>query len=220
MTLAWLVWNWISSSNSNSNQDENDGEHDREHEQRESDSEKSTCCAKAGANTGRSRRMTLVSSTVLCLTLMFMPEMLEQWSNSQFRVRFDARGKGKLNGIGNDIGNNVVKFEYVVDNMGCEACLHAVEKLVNEQTNIGVVRSKVSSFDIGEIDIYVDIDMHVDVDGDSDSDSNGVDNGWRDRFENELDGVLKEHGYELRPKGWVTKKMKSGKKQNVFQDQF
>ena len=38
---------------------------------------------KAGANTGRSRRMALLSSTVLCLTLMFMPEILEQWRHSQ-----------------------------------------------------------------------------------------------------------------------------------------
>jgi hypothetical protein len=211
MTLAWLVWNWISISIQ-----ENNGER----EERESEGEKSTCCAKAGANTGRRRRrMALVSSTVLCLALMFMPEMLEQWRHSHFR--FDVRGKGKINGIGND----VVKFEYVVDNMGCEACIHAVEKLVNEQTEIGVVRSKVSSFEMGEIDIYVDIDMHVDADAGtrssgSDSDSDGVDNGWRDRFENELDGVLKEHGYELRPKGWVTKKMKLGRTQNVFRDQF
>jgi len=130
MTLAWLVWNWISISI------QENGE--REHDQRES--EKSTCCAKAGANTGRSRRMALLSSTVLCLTLMFMPEMLEQWRHSQFRLCFDAWGKWKINGIGND----VVKFEYVVDNMGCEAFIHAVEKLVHEQTNIGVVRSTVS----------------------------------------------------------------------------
>ena len=84
--------------------------------------------------------MALLSSTVLCLTLMFMPEMLEQWRHSQFR--FDARGKGKINGIG--IGNEVVKFEYVVDNMGCEAFIHAVEKLIREQTHIGVVCSTVS----------------------------------------------------------------------------
>ena len=159
----------------------------------------------------------LVSSTILCLTLMFMPEMLEQWRHMRFQ---------KGNGIGSGIGNlknikNVVKFEYVVDNMGCEACIHAVEKLVNEQMNIGVVRSKVSSFEMGEIDIYVDIDIGV---GDRNivNDSNGVnvDNGWRDRFEHELDGVLKEHGYELRPKGWVTKQMKLGMRQNLFQDQF
>jgi len=167
MTIAWLLQTWFSR-----------GKRGR-----------SACCTKIS-------RRRLIISTIMCLTLMFMPEMLEQLRHSSLDViRF---GHQKVN------GSDFTKMEYVVDNMGCEACINAVERLVDGQ--LGVISSKVSSFEMGEIDIYVGNDV--------------TDPVWKDKFENELEEVLREHDYELHPRGWVTKKMKLEMRQTKFHKQF
>jgi len=169
MTIAWLLQKWFTS-----------GERGR-----------SKCCTKGG-------RKGLIVSTVMCLTLMFMPEMLEQMRHSNLDLIRLGLGYQKLH------GSEIIKMEYVVDNMGCEACINAVERLVDGKS--GVVHSKVSSFKLGEIDIYVD--------------NAGADPTWKEKFENELLEILKESDYDLHPRGWVTKKMTLDMSKTMFHEPF
>jgi len=161
MTISWLLWNWVSFSRQKA----------------------SKCCSQR-----RSKR--LVLSSILCITLMFMPELLGYIGNSGNKVL--------LVGGGSKPGH-LVRMEYVVDNMGCEACINAVERLITGQD--GVAKSKVASFDSGQVEIYVDGEW---------------DAARQTEFELSLDLVLNTHGYELHPKGWVTKKMKMASNEHIF----
>ncbi|GFH55833.1 hypothetical protein CTEN210_12309 [Chaetoceros tenuissimus] len=143
-------------------------------------------------------RRKLFLSSLLCLGLMFMPELLESIRHSSFiqrnsqTISIDPR--------------NVVELNYVVDNMGCEACINAVEKLMNG--HIGVLSSKVSSFETGEVNIQVNKELY----------ERNTEVTWTKYFEDELGDLLHTHGYELRPVGWITKsmKLKEKKKQDLF----
>ena len=157
MTLAWLVWNWFSSA----------------------PSLPSKCCREK-----RPKRR--IFESVLCLALMFSPEILTFYGNY---TRGDLLLLSKTIEADRE---NIIRIEYVVDNMGCEACINAVERLISGR--VGVAKTSVTSFDTGEIEIYVEEKQW---------------DGLRKKtFEEDLDHILQEHGYELHEKGWVTKKMK------------
>jgi len=78
---------------------------------------------------------------------------------------------------------------WVVDNMGCEACVDGVTKMI-EKTD-GVLYTTVD-FESGEAEMYVARDWKFDQDA--------------------LNATLVDAGYELRPKGWETQKQKFEKK--------
>lgn len=127
-----------------------------------------------------------------------MPELLETIRYRSISVR---------NGQTMNIDpRNVVELSYVVDNMGCEACINAVEKLMNGHK--GVLSSKVSSFETGDVNIQVNKEPY----------QRNSEVTWTKYFEDELGDLLHTHGYELRPVGWVTKsmKLKEKKKQDLF----
>lgn len=178
MTLIWLLMQWFQHLNLYS-----------PFKKQEKDRIKSCCTT--------SRRKLFLSS-VLCLGLMFMPELLESIRHSSFiqrnsqTVNIDPR--------------NVVELHYVVDNMGCEACINAVEKLMN--SHMGVLSSKVNSFVTGDVNIQVNKEPY----------ERNTEVTWTKYFEEELGDLLHTHGYELRSVGWVTKsmKLKEKKKKEMF----
>jgi len=77
---------------------------------------------------------------------------------------------------------------WVVDNMGCEACVDGVTKMI-EKTD-GVLYTSVD-FESGEAEMYVAKNWKFD--------------------HNALNATLVENGYELRPRGWETQKQKFDK---------
>ena len=80
--------------------------------------------------------------------------------------------------------SNAIKQTYVVDNMGCEACIDAVGRIINQAD--GVLYSSIE-LETGEATIYVAKDWNF----------NSLD----------LDQHLRHHGYELHEEGHITKKM-------------
>ena len=126
-------------------------------------------------------------STLLCLTLMFMPEFLEL--SGSINIVRDLRLVSTSFSSDEDL--QFVKMEYVVDNMGCEACVSAVEGIISRHK--GVATGKITSFDFGKVEIHVDATI--------------LSLGQRKIFEQELDHLLRLDGYELHEKGWITKKM-------------
>ena len=161
------------------------------------------CCTSISSprKDGNSRKK-LFFASVLCVFLMFMPELLEYFGNRHFEGFANSADDSKEN-----YQSEILRMEYVVDNMGCEACIHAVEKLINGQD--GVIRSKVVSFDSGEVEIFVSGKEWNGVTASAAADmASKVLSSRQETFERKLNEVLQQHGYELHPKGWVTKKMK------------
>lgn len=168
MTLAWLLDKWIRLSPL-------------------ADKKKaSECCHQKS-------RKTLMLSSIMCLSLMFMPEAVNfvgDWKNKAL-MRSSKDQKQRL-----------TKLEFVVDNMGCEACVKAVEDTVSRHED--VVIGKITSFETGDIDIFVDSSILADQ-------------SRQQSFERELDDLLRMGGYEIHQKGWETKKMKAeAAKLNLF----
>ena len=174
MTLCWLVWNWFSVSADNSK-----------------------CCSSNNTSTGiTSRKMRPrrpLVETSLCLLLMFSPEMVTfygNFANGHLPPSYMIMHRQNLDSV-----DHFFRVRYVVDNMGCEACINAVERVIRGQD--GVVKSSVTSFQTGEVEIYLESNEGA---------------PWDDEkkiiFEEGLDKALKTYGYELHEIGWVTKKMK------------
>ena len=121
---------------------------------------------------------------------MFSPEILTLYGNYK-------KGETSMHPFRKNIqsdhadGKNLIRVEYVVDNMGCEACIDAVERLIQGQN--GVVKTSVTSYVTGEVEIYIDEKRWYDT---------------KDTFAEELDQMLQKNGYELHEMGWTTKKMK------------
>lgn len=170
LTLAWLGWNWTTTFMPYSTQvPKKDGR-----------LKNSDCCP-------RVCKRQLLLSTLMCLVLMFMPEFLEIVGD--FNSRRELRAASKSSTSIED--REFVRVEYVVDNMGCEACVNAVEGIISRHKGVAV--NKVTSFDFGEVDMYVDATL--------------LTLGQKEIFERELDELLRVDGYELHEKGWTTKKM-------------
>jgi len=163
MTVAWLLDKWIRLSPL--------VEKKKDYE----------CC-------NQNSRKTLMLSSIMCFSLMFMPEALNfagDWKNET------------LMRSSQDQQRQLTKLEFVVDNMGCEACVKAVEDAVSQHED--VVVGKIISFDTGDINIFVDSSILVDQ-------------SRQQSFERELDDLLRLGGYEIHEKGWTTKKMKAAAK--------
>ena len=88
--------------------------------------------------------------------------------------------------------NNIQRLDYTVDNMDCQGCVYSVEGIISSQ--LGVVSAKVTKFDFGEVEVYVNKDWIADYN--------------ESTFEKSLNDVLMSNGYELHPRGWKTQKMK------------
>ena len=174
VTIAWLIWNWCSSYNDTS-------------ADIIMNTSKAKCC--------RRERSRPILSSLLCIFLMFSPEVLTMYDQNlkggAFMDIFRQRN------LDIDVETKVTRLNYVVDNMGCEACINAVEKLVTDFE--AVVENNVVSLDTGEVEIFVDTTQWDDFDVDQKA------------FENSLNSALQTHGYELHQKGWVTKRMKSSR---------
>mmetsp|Transcript_12547 Transcript_12547/g.23561 ORF Transcript_12547/g.23561 Transcript_12547/m.23561 type:complete len:101 (-) Transcript_12547:10-312(-) len=94
--------------------------------------------------------------------------------------------------------------------MVSEACVNAVERILSQHES--VAKSGVVSFNMGEVEIYID-------ENDERWISLGLDLSARQRkLEDDLNSMLRSQGYELHERGWVTKKMKSARAsdQNLF----
>jgi len=108
-------------------------------------------------------------NTFVTLSLMYMPEGLKMLGGPAIAPpTADA-----------------VKQTYVVDNMGCEACIDAVQRIINRAD--GVLYSSIE-LQTGEATLWVAKD-------------------WNFNSE-KLDQHLRHHGYELHEEGHITKKMK------------
>ena len=90
---------------------------------------------------------------------------------------------------------NAVKKTFVVDNMGCEACIDAVGRIINRAN--GVVYSNIE-LDTGKATLWIAKDWNFDP--------------------KDLDKHLKHHGYELHEEGHITKKMQLDKSLGVKKD--
>lgn len=137
-------------------------------------------------------RKTLMLSSIMCLALMFMPEAVNfagDWNNET------------LMRSSKDQQQRLTKLEFVVDNMGCEACVKAVEDTVSRHED--VVIGKITSFETGDIDIFVDSSVLAAQ-------------NRQQSLQQELDDLLRLGGYEIHQKGWKTKNMKAEAKLNLF----
>jgi len=188
LTLVWLIWNWIVAPSS------------------------SGCCidtvgndtpAHDGSKKRKLRNSRPILESCLCLVLMLSPEMVTLYGNyrSNGEVLPSYSKWRNLSKDGHAKTDQLLRVNYVVDNMGCEACINAVERLIRKQE--GVVKSTVVSFESGEVEIYLKTD-------DDDEEWNG--GVQKKSFEENLDKILRNNGYELHDMGWVTKKMKMNKK--------
>ncbi len=204
MTIAWLLWNWMTF---NARLEE--------------------CCSTSSYSSQNKKKRNrlkrrLLHSTLICLFLMFMPEMLEYGRDiiTTQKLQSLAASSSSSGKSGADVQQrSLVKLEYVVDNMGCEACVSAVEGIVSRHDNVAM--GKVTSFDLGTLDLYVYEDVNAGkVTGTSSSmsDSDRGATSSRRRLEREINDLLEQDGYELHEKGWITKRMKmedGGKVKNV-----
>jgi copper chaperone CopZ len=121
----------------------------------------------------------LFINTIITLTLMFMPEGLKYFGGPSIAPPT----------------TNAVKKTFVVDNMGCEACIDAVGRIINRAN--GVVSSNIE-LDTGEATVWIAKDWNFDP--------------------KDLDKHLKHHGYELHEEGHITKKMLLDKSLGVKKD--
>jgi len=133
---------------------------------------------------------------------MFSPEILTFYGNRTNAIDLMSWTTKQMETVDNSVHDkkSFVRLDYVVDNMGCEACINAVETLIRERE--GVLKTSIVSFETGEVEIFVD--------------EARWDGSKRKAFEEDLDSALQEHGYELHQQGWVTKKMNLNMNDNVF----
>eukprot|EP00943_MAST-04B_sp_MAST-4B-sp1_P007617 g7617.t1 len=123
--------------------------------------------------------MKLFINTIITLMLMFMPEGLKYFGGPSIAPPT----------------TNAVKKTFVVDNMGCEACIDAVGRIINRAN--GVVYSNIE-LDTGKATLWIAKDWNFDP--------------------KDLDKHLKHHGYELHEEGHITKKMQLDKSLGVKKD--
>lgn len=181
ITFVWLIWNWWSQSSPSQSS-------------RSQTVSVSACCG------GKKKPRRPIFETVMCLALMFSPEILTFYGNRTNNIDLMFWTTKQIETADNNDRENksFVRLDYVVDNMGCEACINAVETLIRERK--GVLKTSIVSFETGEVEIFVD--------------EEGWDGPKRKYFEEDLDSALQEHGYELHQKGWATKKMNMNMKMN------
>eukprot|EP00406_Dinophysis_acuminata_P004414 CAMPEP_0179218100 /NCGR_PEP_ID=MMETSP0797-20121207/4282_1 /TAXON_ID=47934 /ORGANISM="Dinophysis acuminata, Strain DAEP01" /LENGTH=119 /DNA_ID=CAMNT_0020924403 /DNA_START=53 /DNA_END=409 /DNA_ORIENTATION=+ len=116
--------------------------------------------------------------TCVTIVLSFLPELLKYCGGPAIAPPTDG----------------AVRKRFVVDNMGCEACVNAVERILTQHP--GVVYGRVTEFERGEVEVFV-----------ADETAN-----WVAFSEQALDSRLRKHGYELHERGWETESMKLGAK--------
>eukprot|EP00553_Chaetoceros_curvisetus_P013648 CAMPEP_0204640844 /NCGR_PEP_ID=MMETSP0717-20131115/48987_1 /ASSEMBLY_ACC=CAM_ASM_000666 /TAXON_ID=230516 /ORGANISM="Chaetoceros curvisetus" /LENGTH=206 /DNA_ID=CAMNT_0051661369 /DNA_START=91 /DNA_END=711 /DNA_ORIENTATION=- len=190
MTIAWLLWNWVIIHSD------------------EPMSNKECCSTSYSAQNKKKRNRSkrrLLYSTLICLFLMFMPEFLDFGRDIITAQKLQSMASSSSSSSSEKA--TLVKLEYVVDNMGCEACVSAVEGIVSRHDNVAM--GKVTSFDLGTLDLYVHEDVDVDKITDTSSSISDSEPGKsRTRLEREINDLLQQDGYELHEKGWITKRMK------------
>ena len=176
LTLAWLIMSWSPLLRN---------------KPQKNDEELSDSCCNRSINNSQDKDVQFLPrnqkrknimkmqfiSTVMCLCLMFMPEGLKFFGGPALAPAVD--------------NVNVIRLDYTVDKMGCEGCVYSVEGLLSSQS--GVVSAKVSNFDLGEVEIYV---------------NKAWINFEKEVFEKSLNELLVSNGYELHERGWKTMKMK------------
>lgn len=167
LTLSWLVVSWFYPNMKKSERVDSQCVDDSKFD--------NTCCNKTS---DRNIYKIKILSTVICIVLMYMPEGLQL-----------VGGSALAPAIGNV--KDMIRLEYTVDNMGCEACVFGVEGILTRQP--GVISAKVTDFNLGEVEIVLNkawIDYNKNI------------------FEKSVNDNLELHGYELHQRGWKTKKMK------------
>mmetsp|Transcript_25777 Transcript_25777/g.29925 ORF Transcript_25777/g.29925 Transcript_25777/m.29925 type:complete len:246 (+) Transcript_25777:359-1096(+) len=173
VTISWLIMSWFNLIARGSNVHKNHGSSSGNDHGDEKMKSVSSCC---NAPHYQHRKRRLLFSTILCISLMYMPEGLKLIGGPAIAPAVNHE--------------HVVKLEFTIDNMGCEACVNAVENILLRQS--AVISAKVSSFDLGEAEVYIN-DHWLDID--------------IGMFEQSMNDDLKKHGYELHNRGWKTKKM-------------
>ena len=162
LTIGWLLFLWghVVASNKNSRSSVKKDANNKSSAEKLKNGSRKTC---SRANTR------LLMNTFVTLSLMYMPEGLKLLGGPAIAPpTADA-----------------VKQTYVVDNMGCEACIDAVQRIINRAD--GVLYSSIE-LQTGEATLWVAKD-------------------WNFNSE-KLDQHLRHHGYELHEEGHITKKMK------------
>lgn len=127
-------------------------------------------------------RRTLFFRTGSTLFLLYLPELLRYGSSGKVGIA-PGLASGEPSAVG--AGGGLSELQFVTDNMGCEACEVSVKRILSQQNGVVAVDL---DFETGTTKIWV---------------AEGW--GWEEK---EADDALRKAGYELRPKGWVTKKMK------------
>ena len=197
LTLSWLVMSWFSLSREEEQKEKEDPTTAKNDDQKEktgnvngtkasSSSElraDDSYNSKNTATTRTRRKMNFLFSSFLCLCLMYMPEGLKILGMDPVILAPAVK----------DSSNNspYIKLEYTVDNMDCGGCVIEVEGLLTGQK--GVVSAKVTTFDLGEVEIYVNTEWVEDYETVT--------------FEKMLNETLVPHGFELHERGWKTKMM-------------
>jgi len=161
LTLCWLIMSWFYLMRNPNNGDSSSGD------EKKSDSVSDGNERKRRKT--RSRKFLLLSSaTIVCLSLMFMPEGLRTMNTFQASSSADEI-------------SSIIKLDYKVDNMDCGGCVRAVEATLSKQS--GVVSAKVLSLELGEVEVYLNKDL--------------VENYERKEFDKILSDALMLKGYEL-----------------------
>jgi len=138
----------------------------------------------------KKRLMILCVTTFFTLFLSFLPELIMYSGGSSLTV---ARKAG------------IEKEVFTIDNMGCEACVKAVEKiLINTD---GVIYGEITDFATGRAEIIVADGLRKET------------NKWNSFYVN-LNARLDKHGYELHHLGWTTKLMKIKEEKEKSQGYF
>eukprot|EP00392_Amoebophrya_sp_AT5.2_P000912 g914.t1 len=127
-------------------------------------------------------RRTLLFRTGSTLLLLYLPELLRYGSSGKVGIAPGLAPSGEVSTTG---GGGLSELQFVTDNMGCEACEISVKRILSQQNGVVAVDL---DFETGTTKIWV---------------AEGW--GWNDK---EADAALRKAGYELKPQGWVTKKMK------------
>lgn len=120
LTVAWLIRSWVLTFQHKKINERGDDQ--------SIDSNNNGCCN--GVHGATSKKSTImkskVISTIICLILMFMPEGLQFFGGPAIAPSVESK--------------NLLRLNYTVDNMGCEACVYSVEALISRQP--GIVSAK------------------------------------------------------------------------------
>ena len=162
VTLTWLVVLWYHALGNNNNN--NKGKITTKNNKKKDDAKNK----KKITSYFTQIQKRLFINTIITILLMYMPEGLKLLGGPAIAPPT----------------SNAIKQTYVVDNMGCEACIDAVGRIINQAD--GVLYSSIE-LETGEATIYVAKDWNF----------NSLD----------LDQHLRHHGYELHEEGHITKKM-------------